>query len=307
MDYQLLSSEFPEETSHEDIVGAADLAAQLERARNDSTFDEPSQSTALTQDGRALGDDGGHLKDDQARGEDGVGLGKLEKRARQKDQNRKAAERSRQKRRDEQSAIEANITNMQEENAQLRAKLQTLLSSRPEVTTSTIVPPPPPTLTQPIVEPNDPTAVDHAYLAKLQAELEQCRATLLSRQLEYVAISSGRPDQEKNDELEARRVTLLGLYKTLVTLQAEATSISKVTNALNLDKDHSERQWEVLRKEIVRRRNILMGDRPDLGENEGDERVDETGDEPGDRELLVIRGWVDEAVRNWDPAAETAA
>lgn len=135
MDYEhLLAPDFRihGSPSHDDIVGAADLAAQLEQASAsahasvagtpiDGTIDSSlgqhvgtttelgavGEAEQIGEDGKGTGNEG-----DKGDGEDGfkpvrgkrgsqAHLSNQEKKERQKQQNRSAAERSRRKRRDE--------------------------------------------------------------------------------------------------------------------------------------------------------------------------------------------------------------
>ncbi|KAL0243846.1 hypothetical protein I308_105108 [Cryptococcus tetragattii IND107] len=182
------------------------------------------------------------------------GLTAAEKKERQRAQNRKAAEKSRNKKKGEQMALELSVANMQEENQRLRAKLQTLLASRPpdspvEPASSSVDPLLSSSSTSIIPATVTGTGIDYMYIAKLQNELTSAKAILFERCLEHSRLKKGSQDFVE-DPQRSLKIDMVSNLTKVVGLQAEMAGLQTVLGHLNIEKDGLEQQREKVEKEV---------------------------------------------------------
>lgn len=151
-------------------------------------------------------------------------------------------------------ALEISVANMQEENQRLRARLQTLLASRPsdspvEPTSSSIDPILSSSSTSVVPAPVTGTGIDYMYIAKLQNELTSAKTILFERCLELSRLKEGSEDCVEDPQRSLKLDMVSNLTK-VVGLQAEMAGLQTVLNHLNTEKDGLEQQRERIEKEV---------------------------------------------------------
>ncbi|OCF45180.1 hypothetical protein I317_00983 [Kwoniella heveanensis CBS 569] len=211
----------------------------------ETSFDLPIQSSHDDHNHGSASGSGGFIPDTaatsisavggsgEAGGPEQRGTNWTDKKERQKAQNRKAAEKSRSKKRGQQMALEIKVANMQDENAQLRARLAELQASRQsagadesasaQVTTSTPGPGPS----------GSPTSHTHAIPAVTpSAALDPA---LSSAELDLAAPSEAGPSRSsvphRTISLPAESRTYSGNgidYAYITKLQVELTNAKTV-------------------------------------------------------------------------------
>lgn len=151
-------------------------------------------------------------------------------------------------------ALELSVANMQEENQRLRAKLQTLLASRPpdspvEPPSSSVDPLLSSSSTSIVPAPVTGTGIDYMYIAKLQNELTSAKTILFERCLEHSRLKKSSQDFVEDPQRSLKLDMVSNLTK-VVGLQAEMAGLQTVLGHLNIEKDGLEQQREKVEKEV---------------------------------------------------------
>lgn len=151
-------------------------------------------------------------------------------------------------------ALELSVANMQEENQRLRAKLQTLLASRPpdspaEPPSSSVDPLLSSSSTSIVPAPVTGTGIDYMYIAKLQNELTSAKTILFERCQEHSRLKKGSQDFVEDPQRSLKLDMVSNLTK-VVGLQAEMAGLQTVLGHLNIEKDGLEQQREKVEKEL---------------------------------------------------------
>ena len=197
--------------------------------------------------------------------------------------------------------LEQSVKDVEEENIRLRARLAALSghSGGSEPTPDTAVPKSVETASAPI---EDPLAIDHGYLKRLQAELEAARETLLNKQIEVARLLGA----EFSDEVEAMRSSIFSQHGNLVTLQAETSSLDRMMGHLMKEREDINKQADLIRADIDERKNGTKGqvngkahDANPQDSSAADGGDKQAGSSRVEQALMEIRGWVDAAVREW--------
>lgn len=178
------------------------------------------------------------------------------------------------------------MSNIQEENNRLRARLSSLISVKPEAV--------------PTVDGGDGSAsnapsssIDIATLARLQGELSAAKTTLLDRELELGRIvnSASQPQLSSTDET---RRTLMSRTAALQAAQSEVRALNTVVNELRTEHESLNRRREVVSRELDVRRS--------LNDSPGDAAAISTASRASgiERTLLELRGLVDSVIKTWE-------
>lgn len=151
-------------------------------------------------------------------------------------------------------ALELSVANMQEENQRLRAKLQSLLASRPpdspvEPTSSSVDPLLSSSSTSLVPAPVTGTGIDYMYIAKLQNELTNAKTILFERCLEHSRLKKGSQGFVEDPQRSLKLDMVSNLTK-VVGLQAEMAGLQTVLGHLYIEKDGLEQQREKVEKEV---------------------------------------------------------
>lgn len=187
------------------------------------------------------------------------------------------------------------VTNIQDENARLRARLAALLTSKPGEEEAAPAAAP--------AEAAVPTSIDFAGLSRLQAELMAAKATLQDRELELGKASEAETDENTNANgggsgsgADDARAAVLSSGTALAAVQAEVKTLHGLIAHLGRERDALARQRDTLTRELDARR-MLKDAFGDVPEGDGQQSGRAAGVE---RALLDLRSVVDGVIKTWD-------
>lgn len=176
------------------------------------------------------------------------------------------------------------VSNIQDENNRLRARLSSLLSVKPDTAHAS----------GDVEAAHNNVAsssIDYANLAKLHSDLAEAKSTLLEKELELGRLQA--TDGQNGDVDETRRA-LLSRTTALQAVQSEVRGLHLAINHLRTEHESLSRQRDVVTRELEARR-ALQTSVDDIPALEAGARASSI-----ERALLELRGIVDGVIKTWD-------